>query len=97
MNSSAHLWALHASESLGVSGLGYIREPVNHGPVETGAVQETIVLIAHDGEKDAHRSVCASLPRRVAAFPTRPRNFRHTQIYRGVSEGSRSPCANVDV
>jgi methylglyoxal synthase len=77
VNASAHLWALHASEARGLSGHKYIRTPLNHGPVEQGGIQETVVLIAHDGEKDRisrfvlhYRDVLRHFPRILATSGT---------------------------
>jgi methylglyoxal synthase len=77
INASAHLWALYASEARGLAGHRYIRDPLNHGPVEQGAIQETVVLIAHDGEKPRiarfvlhYRDVLRLFPRILATSGT---------------------------
>lgn len=77
LNAAAHLWALHTSELRDLPSERYVREPINKDPVEIGGVQESVILIAHDGEKPRiarfvlhYRDVLRRFPRVLATSGT---------------------------
>lgn len=75
LNASAHLWALYESETRKIPGHSYIRIPWDDDP--DNKIRETVVLIAHDGEKPRiarfvlhYRDVLRLFPRLLATSGT---------------------------